>query len=233
MHRCFVYGRHMLLPRLPPPVREWTSATLPRWIVRGTGAEEQPFDFCGHMQRLAVAVVAHSPQFAHVDVNRVLFATTLARTVRRHGLHARVTPLRFRGGGMIQRYGRQHYQVQRFVVDGREMLYIMAFCLPRFLNLSFDEKFVTLFHELYHIGPAFDGDLRRHHGRCHIHTHSKKGYDAHMGHFARAYLSNGAEEELHAFLRLNFGQLRQKHGAIVGVKVPRPRLIPVRPPTDY
>ena len=60
------------------------------------------------------------------------------------------------------------------------MLYLVTFCLPRFLDRPFNDKFVTLFHELYHIGPAFDGDLRRHEGRCAIHTHSKRRYDAHM-----------------------------------------------------
>ena len=46
------------------------------------------------------------------------------------------------------------------------MLYVMTFCLPRFLEQSFDDKFVTIFHELFHIGPSFDGDFRRHSGRC-------------------------------------------------------------------
>ena len=30
-----------------------------------------------------------------------------------------------------------------------------------FLDQTFEEKLVTVFHELYHISPAFDGDLRR------------------------------------------------------------------------
>jgi len=222
------------LPKLPPPVLEWTSATLPRSAVRGAAAPaSQGFDFCAHIRRLAAEVVAQCAEFRHIDLDRVLFSFTPAHSGRVHGLHARVTPMRFRGGALIERYGRTHYQVQRYRLDGRDVLYVMTFCLPRFLNLSFDEKFMTLFHELYHIGPAFDGDLRRHHGRCHVHTHSKKGYDAEMSRLARAYLGNGADSQLHAFLRLNFAQLRQKHGAIVGVKVPRPRLIPVRSPTEY
>ena len=118
--------------------------------------------------------------------------------------------------------------MQRLFVDGREILYLVTFCLPRFLNQYFDDKFITLFHELYHISPAFDGDLRRHPGRCGIHTHSKRLYDEHMADLARRYLSNGAEPSLHAFLRLNFAQLQQRHGSVVGVMVPRPKLVPVR-----
>jgi hypothetical protein len=112
-------------------------------------------------------------------------------------------------------------------VGGREMLYLMTFCLPRFLNQAFDDKFVTLFHELFHIGPAFDGDLRRHAGRYAVHSGSQRRYDEHMAELARAYLAAGPDPDLHAFLRLNFAQLRARHGSVVGVVVPRPKLVPV------
>jgi hypothetical protein len=119
--------------------------------------------------------------------------------------------------------------VQRYFVDGREMLYLITFCLPRFLDQDFDDKFVTLFHELYHISPAFDGDLRRHGGRCELHTQSKRHYDGHMADLARGYLANGADRSLHAFLRLDFAQLRHRHGSVEAVVVPRPRLVPLPP----
>jgi len=107
------------------------------------------------------------------------------------------------------------------------MLYLVTFCLPRFLDQPFEDKFITLFHELYHISPAFDGDLRRYGGRGDLHTHSKKEYDAHMAHLARTYLSNGVDAELHHFLRLDFAQLQHRHGSVLSVMVPRPKLIPV------
>jgi hypothetical protein len=205
-------------------------------VVRGRGAPasaEAPFDFCAHVRRLTAEVVKHCTDFRQINIDHLLFSFTPARSGRTHGLHARVTPMRFPGGALVKRFGRKHYQVQRYRLDGQEVLYVVTFCLPRFLNLSFDEKLVTLFHELYHIGPSFDGDLRRHHGRCHVHTHSKRGYDAEMSRLANEYLGNGADSRLHNFLRLNFAQLRQRHGAVVGINVPRPRLIPVRSPTEY
>jgi hypothetical protein len=119
------------------------------------------------------------------------------------------------------------YQVQRYFVDSRDILYLVTFCLPRFLDLDFDEKFVTLFHELYHISPAFDGDLRRHDGRYSVHSHSQRLYDEHMAHLARAYLNDGADPNLHGFLRLDFAQLQCRHGSVVGVMVPRPKIIPL------
>jgi predicted metallopeptidase len=200
-------------------------ATAPVWWT--TGPVERPFDFCGHVRQRCTDNALRGGAMRHIDVSRLLFATTQARSGRTHGLQARVTPLRFHAGGLRRRRHGIAYQVQRYFVDGQEMLYVVTFCLPRFLDQNFDDKFITLFHELYHIGPGFDGDLRRHEGRYAIHSHSKRGYDDYMADLARAYLNSGADPQLHAFLRLNFAQLVQRHGQVVGVMVPRPKLIPV------
>jgi hypothetical protein len=193
-----------------------------------TGPVDRPFDFSARIQALCAHIVRHCPELRHIDVSRVLFGMTQARSGRRYGLQARVTPMRFRNGRLTRpRRGGGCYQVQRYFVEEREMLYLVTFYLPRFLDQDFDDKFITLFHELYHVSPNFDGDLRRHPGRCAVHTRSKRLYDVHMAHLARAYLSNGVDASLHAFLRLNFAQLRHRHGSVVGVVVPRPRLLPI------
>ena len=64
-------------------------------------------------------------------------------------------------------------------------------------------------------------------GRCAIHSRSQRNYDAHMAHLARAYLAGKPNPALHGFLRLDFAQLVHRHGSVVGVVVPRPRLLPV------
>jgi predicted metallopeptidase len=197
----------------------------PPWLR--TGPFGEPFDFCGHVGRLCADIVTRCASLYHVDISRLLFAVTQARSSRVHGLQARVTPLRFHNGHLQRQRRGTSYQVQRYFVGGLEMLYVVTFCLPRFLDQEFDDKFITLFHELYHISPAFDGDLRRHDGRCALHSRSKRGYDAHMADLARAYLASGADPDLHAFLRLNFAQLEHRHGRVVGAVVPRPKLVPV------
>lgn len=197
----------------------------PPWVH--TGPMDRPFDFCTRVRQLCADIVARCESLSHVDVSRLLFAVTQARSSRAHGLQARVTPLRFHNGNLIRRRRGVAYQVQRYFVGGREMLYLVTFCLPRFLDQDFDDKFITLFHELYHISPEFDGDLRRHPGRYAVHSRSKLGYDAHMAHLARAYLADGADTSLHGFLRLRFAQLQDRHGSVVGIVVPKPKLIPV------
>lgn len=214
-----------LLQRPPHARAHAVGLDAPPWV--STGRTDRPFDFCGHVRRLCGDIVQRCPELRRIDVNRLLFCVTQARTDRRFGLQARVTPLRFPDGDLVRRRRGTPYQVQRFFVDQVEMLYLVTFCLPRFLDQSFDDKFITLFHELYHISPAFNGDLRRHGGRYDLHSHSKHAYDRLMAQFAREYLNAGPDRALHGFLRLNFAQLEYRHGGVAGVVVPRPRLIPV------
>ena len=230
----------------PPFVRSWNADNpLPTRVIRSLGAFRSQtlvtkpppwvstaaagcaFNFCDHIRRLCADVAACCAGFRHIDVSRLLFTVTQARSHRLHGLQARVTPLRFRGGSLVRHRSGTQYRVQRYFVGNEEMLYVVGFCLPRFLDQDFDDKLITLFHELYHISPDFDGDLRRHRGRYSVHSHSKRNYDRHMADLARAYLGNGANTALGDFLRLNFSQLEQCHGKVVGVVVPRPKLIPL------
>jgi hypothetical protein len=220
-------------PERPLPVRpihaprrlRTSGLEAPPWLR--TGPAHEPFDFCLHAGRLCTDLAARSPELRHIDVGRLLFAVTQARSGRRHGLQARVTPLRFRGGTLTRERRGVTYQVQRYRVDGREMLYLITFCLPRFLDQSFEDKFITLFHELYHVGPAFDGDLRQHAGRCSVHAGPQRAYDQHMAALAREYLAGRPDPALHEFLRLDFAQLQHRHGRVVGVVVPRPKMIPL------
>jgi hypothetical protein len=211
---------------VPRSSRRVIGLEAPPWLE--TGPVERPFDFCGHIRWLCEDVVRRCDDLRHIDPARLLFAVTQARSGRPYGLQARVTPLRFRNGSLTRRRRDGAYQVQRYFVGDREMLYLVTFCLPRFLDQDFDDKFITIFHELYHISPAFEGDLRRHDGRYALHSHSKRLYDTHMAQLAREYLSSRPDPRLHAFLRLNFAQLQHRHGSVVGVVVPRPRLLPVR-----
>ncbi len=197
----------------------------PPWF--DSGPVEQPFDFCGQVRRVLADIVSRCPELGHVDVARVLLAVTQARSRRVHGLQARVTPLRFARGELTRQRRGVTYQVQRYFVAEMEYLYLMTFCLPRFLEQDFDDKLVTLVHELYHIGPAFDGDLRRHEGRYQLHTARQCAYDRKMAELARAYLASRPDPALYGFLRLNFAQLQYRHGAVLGVIVPRPRIIPL------
>jgi hypothetical protein len=227
----------------PPPLEQRWDARRPlpgRWVVPGgrhhrvPAAAERPapFDFSGAMRRLCDDITGRCESLRHVHMPRVLVSFTPCRNRSRYGLQARVTPLRFRDGALVRRHGPVEYQVQRFFVDGREMLYVLTFCLPRFLDQPLSEKLVTVFHELYHVSPLFNGDLRRHPGRYAVHSHSKERYDSHMAELVKEYIADHPEPAVFDFLNLGYRELWDRHSGIVGVVVPRPKLLPVgRAPT--
>jgi len=181
-----------------------------------------PFQFTDAMHALMSDIVVVCGELRHIDMTRVAVSFSQARHSRLHGERAGVYPLRFEGGGRRKAMRGHVYEIPQVIVNGREMLYIVTFMLPRFLDLSFDEKMVTVVHELYHISPRFDGDVRRFAGGKPYHTGSRRRYDAAMARIAEAYLAQTRRPELHAFLRLDFRQLVARYGGVVGLRLRRP-----------
>ena len=167
-----------------------------------------------------------TPQLAHIDMARVAVGFTQARKTTSHGLYASLTPLRFAGGETFSvRRGRK-WAVQRLFADnGQEMLYVMTFYLPRFLNLPFREKLATVMHELWHIGPKFDGDLRRFKGRCFAHGGSQKQFDAHVAKLLDRWLRNSPPDGVVGFLRCDFAELTARYGRVFGHRIRTPKLV--------
>ena len=171
-------------------------------------------------------MVDQLPELSHIDVDRMAFSFGQARKHSRHGLYASLTPMRFEGGATTTKRHNQLYTVQRlYSRQGQELLYILTFYLPRFMDVDLNEKLVTILHELWHISPEFNGDLRRHPGRCYVHTHSQKDYDARMQMLANRWLRQTPPREVFDFLDLSFRQLHGRHGSVYGSRVPHPKMI--------
>jgi predicted metallopeptidase len=184
------------------------------------------FDFTVHVRRLCIGIVERLDEFSHIDMSRVAIRTCQVRQTGRFGMQASLTPLRFAGGAMETTRRRRRWTIERmFDPSGREMLYLLSFYLPRFLDYPFEEKLATVCHELWHIGPAFDGDLRRHAGRCYAHGHSTREYHEGMRQLAAAWLALNPPVELYEFLRCDFRQLRERFGTVYGARIATPKLI--------
>ena len=195
-------------------------------IPRAQSPGADGFDFTLHMRGLCVDLAERLDQLAHVDMTRVAIRFCQTRKPVGHGLHASLTPLRFARGELFDHRRGRTWTLQRlYDASGREMLYLLSFYLPRFLDRPFEDKLTTVVHELWHIGPAFDGDLRRHTGRCYAHTHSQKQYDDHVRRLALDWLSLDPPVEFYDFLRLDFRTLDRRRGPIFGQKIRTPMLI--------
>ena len=186
------------------------------------------FDFSLHIRRLCDDMIVRVEQLRHIDMSQVAVSFSQTRRTGSYGMHASLTPLRFAGGRMHTFRRKRRWGIQRlFDPDGREMLYILNFYLPRFLDLPFREKLATTLHELWHIGPKFDGDLRRLGGRCYAHGSSQKQYDAQVESLLDRWLALSPPESHFGFLRLNFHELTARHGRVFGRHVPAPKLVPL------
>lgn len=197
-------------------------------IIRLPAVRPQPgFDFSRHMRVLCADLVARLPELAHIDLSRVAIAFCQTRRRVPHGLQATLTPLRFEGGSLTTHRRGRRLVIQR-VVDSsdREMLYILSFYLPRFLDHPLREKLCTVAHELWHIGPAFDGDLRRFPGRCFAHGHSQRHYETIVEDLVDRWLAERPSREVYGFLEEDFAALTARHGRVWGLRIPAPRVVP-------
>ncbi|MBN1589289.1 MAG: hypothetical protein JW888_07225 [Pirellulales bacterium] len=187
----------------------------------------QGFDFTLHMRRVCEDMTDRLLELRHIDLSRVAVSFSQTRSKTLYGVYACLTPMRFAGGKThTVRHGRR-WTIQRlYNPSGREMLYILNFYLPRFFQLSFQEKLATIVHELWHISPEFNGDLRRYEGRCYAHSRSGN-HDQQAERLARLWLAQQPPASLYAFLRFNFGDLRNRYGCVVGSRVRTPKLLPV------
>jgi hypothetical protein len=201
--------------------------TFGNGISNSIAGQRPGFDFSVAMAELCTDIANRVPAFSHLRMEEMAVTFAQARSHAAHGLQAKLTPMRFENGSLVTHRQEQSWTVQRLYRGDREMLYILTFYLPRFLNHTFREKMITVFHELYHVSPKFDGDIRRLEGHYHVHSHSQKEYDLRMEEYANEYLALKPPAFLYEFLRKPFRRLEAEHGSVMGLRVPIPKLIPV------
>lgn len=190
--------------------------------------DSQGFDFTRAMRLLCADMVSRLDALSHIDLSRVAISLCKTRKNVSYGIYASLTPLRFEAGAMhTEMRGRKVGVDRLFDEAGQEYLYILSFYLPRFMTTRVEEKLSTVIHELWHISPEFDGDFRRHEGRCYAHGPSQRKYDAQMDRLAQQWLALSPPEHLYDFLIGDFDELVAEHGRVVGTHWPAPKLMPI------
>lgn len=189
------------------------------------------FDLSARLDALCRNICATLPQLAHIDPDRLLFTLVRSRAEGVHGTYARIVPLRFAGGATetTRRRGwvQETYRMPALIYGGQEIFYLISLLIPRFLGLSPKQKLATVLHELYHISPACDGDIRRFAGRNFAHGASRAGYNRHIEQLLKAYLSTNPDPEVLTGIDLSEEDWRQQNFRLTGLTLPlpRPRLV--------
>ena len=173
-----------------------------------------PYDISNELEKVIARLISLE-EFSHIKQTALIISLTQCRNSSSYGVYAAVRPLRFTSGALEMQSGKYKYVWQRFVIDGFEKLYQVAFYIPRFLDITFDEKLQTIIHELYHISPRLNGDLRRFPGKNYAHGHSRKEYDSLLNPIKEKALKTLDLRDFD-FMNMKFKELRNKYGSIVG-----------------
>lgn len=191
-------------------------------------------DFNGRMTQLIAEITSHLDEFRDVDASRIRVSASFNRSRNRGGVLAYVVPLRYRDGVPVEmkRDGGKlyHWAMPPQEHEGREFLYYMYFMLPRFFGLSLRQKVETVVHELYHIDPTFNGDLRRFKGRSALHGNAR-AFDRKVTELTDQFLAITERPECYEFLRGGPYALRLRYGEILAQHYPepKPKLLKVTP----
>jgi predicted metallopeptidase len=182
------------------------------------------FDYTGALEVLIREIVGRVGEFGHIDPDRVLMACARSRDNGPAGAYAKIVPMRFEAGARERRVGRHTWEMPALTHQGRELLYLIYFFMPRFGDLPYRQGLETVVHELYHINPRFDGDIRRFPGRNYAHGSSQKRFNATVARLTDEYLAAG-EPAAARFLQMTTAELRQAQGSLVGRTVPLPKAV--------
>ncbi|VVB97440.1 Uncharacterised protein [uncultured archaeon] len=186
------------------------------------------FDFTANMKRLVEDIVKTHPDFSHIALNKIFIAISPSNH-RRDGVVAKLRPLRFEGGSRTRVCRGTEYIFPEVLINGNNILYVVYFHLPRFLNHGdHKNKLATVLHELYHISPLFNGDVRRFPGKNYAHGNSRKSYDKLISVCTDEYIKSTTRPELSVFLKYGYSGLKRKYGAIYGDIIRIPRSKPAR-----
>lgn len=217
------------LPSVSPSGAALFSAPRKRPAARA--AKPKPFHYTQALDAVVRDIVGTLEELRHVDLDRVLLSMAQARQVSKHGVYASCVPLRFENGSPEVTIRKRLYRMPPLKHEGREILYILYFTLPRFhQEQDYHEKLATIIHELYHISPLFNGDIRRFPGKNFAHGHSREVYHAAMRKLADKYLAQSPRADQHEFLKVPFEQLLSHPGGVVGTAIARPKAYLVVPP---
>lgn len=185
------------------------------------------FNYTEQLKELIRHITETLPDFSHIDCERILVGYTPSRVNGLRGMLAKITPLRYEKGSLTVKRGRYTYQMPEINFKGQEILYVIHICMPKFLDLPFEVKLETILHELYHISPEFNGDIRRFPGAKYAHGFSRKKYQQEMVKLREEYLSMCNGYKPYLFLQYNHEELEKKFGFVTGTRyrLPKPFLV--------
>jgi len=172
-------------------------------------------------------IVRSSPSLTHIDVSRVLVCIGSNRQGKAGGIYGKLVPLKFENGSEVLKHRGTLYGIPEISHNNRSLLYIIYYYMPRFFDLSWLEKVRVMFHELYHISPLFNGDIRRMGKVKKAHGHSKRHYDSLYKEELKSFLDHIRTSSHIDFLQMDSKSLFNRYRQVTGIRMKKPRPVTV------
>ncbi len=159
-------------------------------------------------------MIISTDEFKSFDLNRILICCASNRKDCKGATYGKLLPLRFKDGAEIIRHNGKFYTIPKVRLNDFEILYIIYLYIPKFFNLSADDKVRVMFHELYHISPDFNGDIRRMGKFKAAHGHSKKSFEEKYIEYAENYLKKIRNSDYLNFLKMNSEEIQNRYNTV-------------------
>jgi len=163
--------------------------------------------------------------FSNFDINNILIAGAKNKTGCKKGTYSKVIPMRFRDGASIIKYNEDKYCIPRLKISGIEILYIIYFFIPSFFELDPRQKIDVIFHELFHISPDFNGDIRRIGEKKYFHGYSSEKYTELFSDESETFYKYIMGTKYSYFLQMKFKDFQEHFKKIKMRKVKKPKAV--------
>lgn len=169
---------------------------------------------CYYLNRLEILthdIIKAVPEFSHIDNSRILFSLKNSPKNSDNDYYAEVKCLSnnsydFVSDGRITK----HYYSDCLLKNGIPAFYLIEYTVPSFIDLTLREKICTIMHELYHISPLFNGELRLFNGKNCLHGPCPEKFDEYMYYLSDIFLAK--YKNLDELFKLNYLEITNKHG---------------------
>ena len=186
--------------------------------------KKEPFNITDAFTLIIKEMITSTEEFKLFDINKILLCCGTNKSTSKGGIYGKLVPLKFENGNDIIKHKGHYYTIPKLRINNIEIIYIIYLYIPKFMDLPAKKKIDVMFHELYHINPAFNGDIRRMGKFKKAHGHSRKSFDEKYQDYAKAFYEQIKETPFLDFLELNTDALIKKFNKISyrRMKVPKP-----------
>ncbi len=196
-------------------------------MPRKTTHPPDRIDLSSTLTSIIHEIVRNTPSLGHIDADRVLVCVGSNRRGSRGGLYGKLVPLRFENGSSRTVHRGRTYAIPEISHRGKNCLYVLYFYMPRFFDLPWEEKLGVIFHELFHISPRFDGDIRRMGAVRVAHGHSKRRFNSHFSNDVISFIPHAKKSDYFPFLQMNSSSLYRRYGTVNAIRMKSPRPVPL------